>query len=36
MDLKEISVIMRNLIDMDQDRDYRIPLVNAVLNLQVI
>ena len=33
MDLKEISVNMRNLID--QHRDYWRDLVNAALNLEV-
>ena len=36
MDLKEIGVNMRNLIDLTQDRDYWRILANAALNLGVI
>ena len=35
MDLKEIGVYTRNLIDSAQDRDYWRPLVNAALNFGV-
>ena len=35
MNLKEIGVSIRNLIDSAQDRDYWRALVNAALNLQV-
>ena len=33
MDLKEISVSTRNLVDSTWDKDYWIALVNAALNL---
>ena len=35
MDLQEISISMRNGVDLAQDRDYCRALVNAALNLQV-
>ena len=35
MNLKEISINMRNLVDSVQDRDYWRALVNAALNLRV-
>ena len=35
MEVKEIAVTTRNLIDSPQDRDYWRPLMNAVLNLWV-
>ena len=35
MDLKEIGIITRNLVDLTQDRDYWIALVNAALDLRV-
>ena len=35
MDLKEIGINSRNLVDSAQDRDYWRALVNAALNLQL-
>jgi hypothetical protein len=35
MDLKEIGVNTRNLVDSAQDRDYWRALVNAAFNLRV-
>ena len=35
MDLKEIGVNARNLVDSTQDRDYWRALVNEALNLRV-
>ena len=35
MDLKEIGINTRNLVDLAQDRDYCRALVNATLNLWV-
>ena len=35
MDLKEIGINTRNLVDSSQDRDYWSVLVNAALNLRV-
>ena len=35
MDLKEIVINMRNLVDSAQDRDYWRAIVNAALNLRV-
>ena len=35
MDIKEICVNMRNLIDSELDRDYWLALVNAALNLRL-
>jgi hypothetical protein len=35
MDLQEIGINTRNLVDMVQDRDYWKALVNVALNLQV-
>ena len=35
MDLKEIGINARNLVDLAQGRDYWRALVNAALNLQV-
>ena len=35
MDLKEIGINTRNLVDSAQDRDYWRALVNAALNLRV-
>ena len=35
MDLKDIGINTRNLVDSPQDRDYRRVLVNATLNLRV-
>jgi hypothetical protein len=35
MDLKEISIDIRNWVDSTQDRDYWRALVNAALNLLV-
>ena len=35
MDLKEIGINTRNLVDSAQDRDYWRALVNVVLNLRV-
>ena len=35
MDLKEIGIITRNLVDSAQDRDYWRALVKAELNLRV-
>ena len=34
-DLKEIDIITRNWVDLDQDRDYWGVFVNAALNLRV-
>ena len=35
MDLEEIGINARNLVDFAQDRDYWRALVNAVLNLRI-
>ena len=35
MDLKEISINTKNLVDLAQDRDYWRALVNAALNSRV-
>ena len=35
MDLKEIGINTKNLVDLAQDRDYWRALVSAVLNLRV-
>ena len=35
MDLKEMGINTRNLVDSPQDRDYWRALVNAALNLRV-
>jgi hypothetical protein len=35
MDLEEIGINMRNVVDLTQDRDYWRALVNAALYLQV-
>ena len=36
MNLKEIGIISRNLVDLPQDRDYWRALVNVTLNLQLL
>ena len=36
MDLKEIGINTRNLVDSAEDRDYWRALVNAALNLRVL
>ena len=36
MNLKEIGINTRNWVDSNQDRDYRLALVNVALNLRFL